>query len=103
MTETEPELYGSGAFLGDKPVTDPGMAEPTREAKAALASGKSAAQAEEETKMSGQLTEPANRAETWPSAPSTVPTTMRAVRFHEFGEPGVLRIDEIPTPEAGPG
>ncbi|MEV4637724.1 NADP-dependent oxidoreductase [Actinoplanes sp. NPDC049548] len=28
---------------------------------------------------------------------------MRAIRFHEFGDPGVLRLDEIDRPVAGPG
>jgi NADPH:quinone reductase-like Zn-dependent oxidoreductase len=28
---------------------------------------------------------------------------MRAVRFHEYGEIGVLREEEVPTPEPGPG
>ena len=28
---------------------------------------------------------------------------MRAVRFHEFGDTGVLREDEVPTPEPAPG
>src|SRR5262245_28514350 len=28
---------------------------------------------------------------------------MRAVRFHEHGGPEVLRIEEAPAPEAGPG
>jgi NADPH:quinone reductase len=28
---------------------------------------------------------------------------MRAVRIHGFGGPDVLRIDEVPSPEAGPG
>ncbi|ANI40577.1 zinc-binding dehydrogenase [Mycolicibacterium vaccae] len=28
---------------------------------------------------------------------------MRAVTFHEFGGPDVLRVDEIPTPRPGPG
>lgn len=29
--------------------------------------------------------------------------TMRAVRLHEHGGPEVLRYDEAPTPEPGPG
>ncbi|MFJ2828339.1 NADP-dependent oxidoreductase [Streptomyces sp. NPDC087263] len=29
--------------------------------------------------------------------------TMRAVRLHEHGGPGVLRYDEVPIPEPGPG
>lgn len=28
---------------------------------------------------------------------------MRAVRFHEFGKPEVLQVDEVATPEPGPG
>ncbi|WP_147916437.1 NADP-dependent oxidoreductase [Ruania zhangjianzhongii] len=28
---------------------------------------------------------------------------MRAVRYHEYGNPDVLRITDAPTPEAGPG
>ena len=28
---------------------------------------------------------------------------MRAIRLHETGGPDVLRLDEIPTPEPGPG
>lgn len=28
---------------------------------------------------------------------------MRAVRFHEYGPPGVLQTDEVPDPEPGPG
>ena len=28
---------------------------------------------------------------------------MRAVQFHEYGDPEVLRIDEVPEPHAGPG
>ncbi|MGM1063104.1 quinone oxidoreductase family protein, partial [Saccharothrix sp. Mg75] len=28
---------------------------------------------------------------------------MRAVRFHEFGPADVLRVEEVPEPEAGPG
>src|ERR1700761_8247364 len=31
------------------------------------------------------------------------PRTMRAIRFHEFGGPEVLRHDEVPVPEPGPG
>lgn len=34
----------------------------------------------------------------------TLPTTMRAWRVHEYGEPrDVLQIDEVPVPEPGPG
>lgn len=34
----------------------------------------------------------------------TLPTTMRAWRVHEYGQPGdVLRLDEVPVPEPGPG
>ena len=28
---------------------------------------------------------------------------MRAVRVHQFGDPSVLRLEEVPTPEPGPG
>ncbi|WP_326639943.1 zinc-binding dehydrogenase [Streptosporangium sp. NBC_01755] len=28
---------------------------------------------------------------------------MRAVRFHEYGPPDVLQVDEVPDPEPGPG
>jgi NADPH:quinone reductase len=28
---------------------------------------------------------------------------MRAIRFHELGEPEVLRLEEVPEPEPGPG
>jgi NADPH2:quinone reductase len=28
---------------------------------------------------------------------------VKAVVFHEFGPPGVLRLEEVPTPEPGPG
>ncbi|GAB3889553.1 NADP-dependent oxidoreductase [Kibdelosporangium lantanae] len=28
---------------------------------------------------------------------------MRALRFHEYGPPSVLRVDDIPEPHAGPG
>jgi NADPH:quinone reductase len=28
---------------------------------------------------------------------------VKAVVFHEFGPPGVLRVEEVPTPEPGPG
>lgn len=28
---------------------------------------------------------------------------MQAVRFHEFGEPDVLRVEEVPSPQAGDG
>lgn len=30
-------------------------------------------------------------------------TTMRAVQYHAFGGPEVLRLDEVPVPEPGPG
>ncbi|MEU6733808.1 NADP-dependent oxidoreductase [Streptomyces physcomitrii] len=29
--------------------------------------------------------------------------TMKAIRLHEYGGPGVLRLDEVPVPEPGPG
>ncbi|MFT4229847.1 MAG: zinc-binding dehydrogenase [Microbacterium sp.] len=38
----------------------------------------------------------------WPHA-GPVPSRMRAVRFHEFGDPDVLRVDEVPVPEPGSG
>src|SRR5215475_14374470 len=28
---------------------------------------------------------------------------MKAIRVHEFGGPDVLRIEEVPTPQPGPG
>src|SRR5207244_10590923 len=28
---------------------------------------------------------------------------MKAIRVHEFGGPEVLRVEEVPTPEPGPG
>ena len=28
---------------------------------------------------------------------------MRAIRFHELGEPDVLRLEEVPEPEVAPG
>jgi len=28
---------------------------------------------------------------------------MKAIRVHEFGGPEVLRLEEVPTPEPGPG
>ena len=35
---------------------------------------------------------------------ATEPTTMRTVRFHEYGEPGeVLRLETAPVPAPGPG
>jgi NADPH2:quinone reductase len=38
------------------------------------------------------------------SGDTTVPATMRAWRVHEYGEPvDVLRLDEVPVPEPGPG
>ncbi|MBE8525354.1 zinc-binding dehydrogenase [Amycolatopsis sp. H6(2020)] len=30
-------------------------------------------------------------------------TAVRAVRFHEYGSPDVLRVEEVPLPEPGPG
>lgn len=34
----------------------------------------------------------------------SIPTTMRAWRVHEYGEPlDVLQLDEVPVPEPGPG
>jgi NADPH:quinone reductase-like Zn-dependent oxidoreductase len=38
----------------------------------------------------------------WPAV-APVPSTMRAVRVHEFGGPDVLRLDEIPVPEPAAG
>jgi NADPH:quinone reductase-like Zn-dependent oxidoreductase len=32
-----------------------------------------------------------------------LPATMQAVRVHEFGGPDVLRLDEVPRPDPGPG
>lgn len=29
--------------------------------------------------------------------------TMRAARFHEYGEPDVLKVEDVPVPEPGPG
>ncbi|WP_308159163.1 NADP-dependent oxidoreductase [Curtobacterium sp. ISL-83] len=34
---------------------------------------------------------------------SAIPETMRAVRFHEWGDRSVLRVDEVPVPSVGPG
>jgi NADPH:quinone reductase-like Zn-dependent oxidoreductase len=31
------------------------------------------------------------------------PATMKAVRFHAFGDPGVLRVEDVPKPSAQPG
>lgn len=31
------------------------------------------------------------------------PRTMKAIRLHEFGGPEVLRYDDVPVPEPGPG
>jgi len=28
---------------------------------------------------------------------------MKAIRVHEFGEPGVMRLEEVPAPSPGPG
>src|SRR5213083_762129 len=28
---------------------------------------------------------------------------MKAIRVHQFGEPEVLRLEEVPTPQPGPG
>jgi NADPH:quinone reductase-like Zn-dependent oxidoreductase len=28
---------------------------------------------------------------------------MKAIRVHEFGDPEVLRLEEVPTPQLGPG
>jgi len=32
----------------------------------------------------------------------SIPSTMRAVRYHEHGGPEVLQIEEVPVPEIGP-
>jgi NADPH:quinone reductase-like Zn-dependent oxidoreductase len=37
----------------------------------------------------------------WPAVPGTVPATMRAVVFSEFGDPDVLHVDEVPVPMPG--
>ena len=29
--------------------------------------------------------------------------TLKAIRVHRFGEPEVLRLEEVPEPEIGPG
>lgn len=42
-------------------------------------------------------------AQSWPIAPATVPTTMRAVVFREFGDPDVLHTEDVPTPMPGEG
>jgi NADPH2:quinone reductase len=28
---------------------------------------------------------------------------MKAIHVHEFGDPEVLRLEEVPTPQPGPG
>lgn len=38
----------------------------------------------------------------WPAV-APVPSTMRALRLHEFGGPEVLRVDEVPVPEPADG
>ncbi|MGP3534180.1 quinone oxidoreductase family protein [Microbacterium sp. RD1] len=40
---------------------------------------------------------------TWPTLPPQVPLRMWAMPFREFGPPEVLREEELPTPEPGPG
>lgn len=40
--------------------------------------------------------------EVWPTVPELVPTSMKAVRFHFFGGPDVLRVDEVTPPQPGP-
>jgi NADPH:quinone reductase-like Zn-dependent oxidoreductase len=36
-----------------------------------------------------------------PASSTTLPSTMRAVRCHEFGGPDVLQLDEVPVPHPG--
>lgn len=40
---------------------------------------------------------------TTPTAEHRTPTSMRAVRLHDFGGPQSLRLDEVPVPEPAPG
>lgn len=47
--------------------------------------------------------EPLTEHDVWPAAPAEVPATMRAVVFHEFGEPDVLRVEQVPTPGPAAG
>ena len=36
--------------------------------------------------------------------PTALPTTMRAWRLHDWGQPlDVLKLDDVPVPEPGPG
>jgi NADPH:quinone reductase-like Zn-dependent oxidoreductase len=35
--------------------------------------------------------------------PATEELTMKAIRFHEYGDPEVLHLDEVPIPSPGPG
>ncbi len=44
----------------------------------------------------------ARGADSEPTAGSSAPT-MKAVRIHEFGKPGVLVYEDAPRPQAGPG
>ena len=37
------------------------------------------------------------------SRPGTLPATMRAAVMRKFGDPGVLRIEDVPAPRPGPG
>jgi len=37
------------------------------------------------------------------SGPATAPATAKIVRFHECGGPEVLKLEELPVPEPGPG
>lgn len=51
--------------------------------------------------MSGQTL--AVTLDEWPAWDGTVPEQMRAMVFRRFGDPDVLEVAEIPTPQPGPG